>query len=299
MTSFSRDALRERLRGHTRSSVLVVSDLDGTLIHGSTLHERVEESLTRLRESGVELMIATGRGLEGARRICQRIAARTPEPFYAACSDGAIIARWSGGVTTDMSDDRFHTDGSGVEVVHAHTYDPAPVLDALAGHTLEYAVQGVAGPFYTPEPVPYRMVDDGFVTVPEHVLRTIPVSKVVVRHHGGYATESDLRSSAEWHEVYGAMGESVHPIPVAPEWVDVVAAGVSKGAAVREVRRPDTFVIAIGDSLNDLPLFEEADFSVAMGNAVPEVHAVADAVVPSWMDDGAATLFDAIVEELA
>jgi hydroxymethylpyrimidine pyrophosphatase-like HAD family hydrolase len=57
--------------------------------------------------------------------------------------------------------------------------------------------------------------------------------------------------------------------------VDVIKAGCSKGAALREWaacrRIPAGEVMAIGDNLNDLPMLEFAGHPILMGNAVPEL----------------------------
>ncbi len=45
-------------------------------------------------------------------------------------------------------------------------------------------------------------------------------------------------------------------------------------------------VIAVGDGMNDLPLFKACGFRIAMGNADPELKAIADYVAPSVEDDG-------------
>jgi len=47
-------------------------------------------------------------------------------------------------------------------------------------------------------------------------------------------------------------------------------------------------VIGIGDSQNDLPLFEAAGFKIAMGNAIEELKVKADYIAPSVDDDGLA-----------
>ena len=44
--------------------------------------------------------------------------------------------------------------------------------------------------------------------------------------------------------------------------------------------------IGVGDSNNDVPLFESVGFKVAMGNATPELQSLADYVCPSVEDDG-------------
>lgn len=54
-------------------------------------------------------------------------------------------------------------------------------------------------------------------------------------------------------------------------------------------------VVAVGDNYNDLPLLAWAGTAMAPANAVPEVLAIADRVLPSNRDDGVAQL----LEELA
>jgi len=46
--------------------------------------------------------------------------------------------------------------------------------------------------------------------------------------------------------------------------------------------------IGIGDSYNDLTFLLACGLKVAMGNAVPEVKAIADYVAPSYEEDGVA-----------
>jgi len=45
-------------------------------------------------------------------------------------------------------------------------------------------------------------------------------------------------------------------------------------------------VIGIGDSYNDFPLLMACGLKVAMGNAVPEIKAIADYIAPSYTQDG-------------
>ncbi len=68
--------------------------------------------------------------------------------------------------------------------------------------------------------------------------------------------------------------------------------GVSKGAALQQLAQrlgiPREEVIAIGDQENDLPMIRWAGLGLAMGNAIPEVQAAADAVLPPVWEDGVA-----------
>ncbi len=75
-------------------------------------------------------------------------------------------------------------------------------------------------------------------------------------------------------------------------WLDLAAAGVSKASGLDHVAAElgvtADDALAIGDGRNDLEMLAWARRGVAMGQAVPEVHAVADATTASVDDDGAA-----------
>jgi hydroxymethylpyrimidine pyrophosphatase-like HAD family hydrolase len=83
-----------------------------------------------------------------------------------------------------------------------------------------------------------------------------------------------------------------------PEGIEVVidpelaALGISKGSALAALAArlgiAREQVIAIGDHENDLPMIEWAGLGLAMGNAIPAAHAIADAVLPSVEQAGVA-----------
>lgn len=62
------------------------------------------------------------------------------------------------------------------------------------------------------------------------------------------------------------------------------ASGIAFLEAYFEIPHEDT--IAIGDSTNDLPMLEYADYSIAMGNSARELFEIVDYVTDSVMDDG-------------
>lgn len=55
-------------------------------------------------------------------------------------------------------------------------------------------------------------------------------------------------------------------------------------------------IIAIGDDVNDLPMIEHAGLGVAMGNARPEVLAVAKRVIGTNADEGLAEFLEELVD---
>jgi hypothetical protein len=62
--------------------------------------------------------------------------------------------------------------------------------------------------------------------------------------------------------------------------------------------RPDE-TMAFGDGYNDLELFEQADFSYAVSNAVPELKARAHAVIGSNDADSVLQTIQRTIEEQA
>lgn len=62
----------------------------------------------------------------------------------------------------------------------------------------------------------------------------------------------------------------------------------SKATAVSVVRAryPEFRTVAVGDSANDLPMFQTCDVAICMGNGTPEAKAAADYVTESLEDDG-------------
>lgn len=77
-----------------------------------------------------------------------------------------------------------------------------------------------------------------------------------------------------------------------PHYIEVLPVGVDKGLAVQRVCEAAGFtkeqVMAIGDSENDIGMFDAAGLRVAMGNAYPELKANADIIAPDCNNDGVA-----------
>lgn len=54
-------------------------------------------------------------------------------------------------------------------------------------------------------------------------------------------------------------------------------------------------LIGVGDSYNDFPLLMACGLKIAMGNAVPELKAIADFIAPSVEEDGVATIIEKFI----
>lgn len=97
-----------------------------------------------------------------------------------------------------------------------------------------------------------------------------------------------------------ALGDAFHVIPGSIPLPggsngEIGQAGVTKGSAITAVLAqlglPATDAIGIGDSWNDVEMFEVVGTPVAMGNAAPELQKLAGRVTTSVLDDGVHNAF--------
>lgn len=90
-----------------------------------------------------------------------------------------------------------------------------------------------------------------------------------------------------------------------PDWnpgklsLTITHAMATKQHAILEVAKllgiETTEIIGVGDGYNDFPLLMACGLKVAMGNAVPELKAIADYIAPPVEDDGVADVIEKFV----
>ncbi|KKS86821.1 MAG: hypothetical protein UV61_C0006G0022 [Candidatus Gottesmanbacteria bacterium GW2011_GWB1_43_11] len=56
-------------------------------------------------------------------------------------------------------------------------------------------------------------------------------------------------------------------------------------------------IIGVGDGYNDFPLLMACGLKIAMGNAVPDLKAIADFVAPGVEEDGVAVVIEKFILE--
>ena len=88
----------------------------------------------------------------------------------------------------------------------------------------------------------------------------------------------------------GELGREYHAMRWHPFSVDLLHAEGSKARGIRSVCAalgvPLAGTMAFGDGLNDVEMFKTVGFGVAMGDAVPELRAVAQMQTGTVEEDG-------------
>ncbi|MCB9665814.1 MAG: HAD family phosphatase [Alphaproteobacteria bacterium] len=235
-----------------------VLDLDGTLLGPD--HQMAPEAVAALAAAhaqGVHVVIATGRILAAT---LPALAALPFRPWLVCC----------GGQTVLAPDD--------TEARVTRTLDPAHVADALARALPEpdVAIQlytATTQAMWRPNAAGrFLGTSEGIDFTPLDVLPEAPddLVKIVFTAEPEVALALDARFAGELPYSYTPTGR---------RYRDVLPRGVDKGVALRRLLArtgwPADRVLAAGDNANDLPLFAEARWRVAVVGRCPPLVALA------------------------
>lgn len=274
------------------SSRIVFIDVDGTILeHGSTVAPSTLDAIRAARAAGHRVMLCTGRAQGDIDPAVQAIGV-----------DGAIT---NGGVTAVVDD----------EVVVSRLMPPEAVdrlVDTMGVLGIHYFLQTDDEVFASrgmsalvSGHVAALRVDDGHATPrPEDSfagLATRTFRDVSLAARGTVAKAVFVSLETDGLErLEAALGDEFHVVPGSiplPGGAngEVCLRGTNKGTAIELVLahlgEDAADVIGIGDSWNDVEMFEVCGTSVAMGNAEPELKALADLVTTSIADDGVRNAF--------
>ena len=259
---------------------LIAIDIDGTLLKwvdgvGATYEQIPEvtyEAVRRAHDAGVHVVLASGRSPHGMTRIADLLdlPGEERDPLWVVASNGAVVFRYPP-----------------VEVVHEETFDARPAVEAvLREHpNALVAVEERGRGYRVNRHFPDGELSGDMIITDVADLVADKVSRVIIRDPE--ATADDFVALASRLGLHGTdyvVGWTA--------WLDLSPVGVSKAsglAIVAEklgVDRED--VLAIGDGRNDIEMLRWAGRGVAMGQAVEEVKAAADAVTETVENDGLA-----------
>src|SRR5438067_6006851 len=242
---------------------LLLSDVDGTLVTSEkVLTPRARRAVLRLREKNIRFAITSGRPPRGMRMFVDPLGLAEP---IAGFNGGAYVApdlrllesfamsHEAAKRAVELLSDR------GLDA-WLYTGDGWYVRNPDAPHVVRES-RTVA---FSPEVV------DGFDGLFAAAVKVVGVSDDFAR-----VEEAD-------REIARALAKDVSVSRSQPYYVDITNPVANKAAVVRyhasRLSIPAAEIATIGDMPNDVLMFRESGFSVAMGNASPDVKAQAAAV---------------------
>jgi Cof subfamily protein (haloacid dehalogenase superfamily) len=262
---------------------LVVSDMDGTLLTSSNrVPDALWPILEELRANGILFVPASGRQYSTLHGLFERAIVGMP----VIAGNGSVVIRDGVELSSSILDGAVVSEivrltselaagGADVGVVLCGKFDAyvsrhdRDFLDAVGGYCPEFAI-----------------VDD-LLAVGEEVTR---IAIYAADGAEDYASDAFGRF-ARTHQVSVSSAR----------WIDISAAGVTKGTALSALQtelgisRAET--MAFGDYLNDLEMLEASQHSFAMDDAHPAVKFVARHIAPSNSEDGVIQVLDELLRQ--
>jgi Cof subfamily protein (haloacid dehalogenase superfamily) len=259
---------------------LVISDVDGTLVtNDKTLTERSRAAVLQLGAAGIAFTIASSRPPFGLRMLVEALDLRLPMGAY---NGGALVM----------------PDLTALEQLLLSPEAARAAITVLRSFAVDIWV-------FSGDRWLLENPDGSYVAKEEHTIRTRPtiveslddhvdtVAKIV-----GVSGDFDRLTRCEpvAHRTLGATASIARSQQY---YLDFTPAGTDKGATVVALARrlgiAVSAIATIGDMENDVAMFRQGGFSVAMGNASPEVKKLADAVTLSNTEDGFANAVEQLI----
>ena len=269
-------------------STLFLSDLDGTLLdRTASLPAEDAVRINRLTAEGVRISFATARTVRSVKTILSAVDFSHPGCAPVALMNGTMIRDMREGKYLAVEKIRPASvrallaamDGTGAEPF-VYTCDTANPVDGDPLVTYYRRIGNGAMRRFRDERVnkykkPFRVFGG-----PEELERGGEVVYFCV-----IGPEGLIRETAREAEQVPRVSLTAYPDAYEP-WVwylEIFPETASKRHAVEFLRSwtGADFVVAFGDNRNDIPMFEAADFAVAVSSASEEVKAEADAETDS------------------
>ena len=260
---------------------LIVLDLDGTLTNSKKeITPRNRETLIRMQEQGIRLVLASGRPTYGIVPLANELRMNEFGGFILSYNGGEII-NWE---TQEMVYENV-LPNEVVPVLYecARTHQ----LSILTYDGAEIITENSQDPYVLKEAflnkMAVRETNDFLTDI------TLPVAKCLI------VGDADKLIPLEAELCLRLQGR-INVFRSEPYFLELVPQGIDKALSLavllKEIGVAREEVIAIGDGYNDLSMIRFAGLGIAMGNAQEPVKKAADYITLSNEEDGVAEAID-------
>jgi Cof subfamily protein (haloacid dehalogenase superfamily) len=252
---------------------LVVADLDGTIVHNKEISNKVKQSIKKIQEKGIVFSIATGRHIDGVKKIYKDLGVNGP----VVCSNGALVV------------DPLKNEAISIEVMdNDRVFEIMKVCKKNDSDFLLYTTTEIVGTEGGTKklleklskdnqikmtPLPYRELID---KVEDNILKVLIIEYDEEKYNM-------IHSEVDKIEGIAYTMSQVGFIDCSKKFVNK-AYGVAKLAEYYGIGMND--IIAFGDQDNDIEMLQSVGFGVAMNNASPRAKLAADFITGDVRGDG-------------
>lgn len=260
-------------------SKLYVSDLDGTLLRSDQVtSDYTNQVINTLVDKGMLFSYATARSLITAKKVTMGIQAKIPLIVY----NGAFVI-----------------DNVTEEILIANYFDDTVflLLDDLFNNNIYPIVysyiKGSEKFSFVPELCTKGM--NKFIESRNGDVRTNAVSSLAELKLGNVFYITCIDDSEKLKPLYNKYKDTYHcvfqtDIYTKDKWLEIMPIEASKSNAIKQLQTMlgCEKLIAFGDGINDIDMFQISDESYAVANAHEELKKHATAVISSNDEDGVA-----------
>ncbi len=259
---------------------LYVSDLDGTLLRSDArTSEYTNQVINQLTSEGILFSYATARSYLTATKATKGLNAKIPIITY----NGAVI----------LQNDTF-------DIIAQNAFCPnekEEILNALLCrdiYPIVYVYRSGKEKFSYLVNKCNRATTE-FLLTRKGDVRDTPVASGSALGFGDAFYFVCIDAYEKLEPLYIQFKEKYHcifqtEIYSGEQWLEIVPKSVSKANAILQLKEDlgIEYIVAFGDGKNDIEMFEIADESYAVENAVDELKAIATGIIESNDSDGVA-----------
>lgn len=258
---------------------LYVSDLDGTLLRSDiSTSDYTNATINRLAQQGMLFSYATARSYVTSTKVTRGLNARIPLIVY----NGAFVID---NVTGEILLSNFFGEDAHALLDDLLAHDVHPIVYAFVDGQEKFS--------YVPEKCSRGVMD--FVATRKGDRRDNPIDSVQDLHRGEifyFACIDEEHKLEPLQRKYKDRYHTVYQRDIysGDQWLEIMPLAASKSNAIRQLKALlgcDRLVV-FGDGKNDIDMFELADESYAVRNAVDELKQIATAVIAGNDEDGVA-----------
>lgn len=259
---------------------LLVSDIDGTLLHDGVVPQKNIEAIEWFKSEGGIFTIATGRAISAAKYSYEISRANAP-----------LIAL-NGSVIYDLKKETFlyrnSLDPRCVDIVF-EILEKFPTVGAEFFNGLDiYLIRGNAGTKHHSEYENFQFKD-----LPEN-FTSIPWEKVLFAFEDFETVAMVEEYVKKFDTDYCRFVNTC--VSETARYFELLPANVNKGTAIKEMKRLSGAAVSfgIGDFYNDLELIRDADYGASVLAAPDEIKQIANYVTCSCEDGAVADFINQI-----
>ncbi|TGE70924.1 Cof-type HAD-IIB family hydrolase [Weissella confusa] len=255
---------------------LITIDIDDTLVNtAKQVTPRVKTALQEATAQGVKVVLTTGRPLPGVQEYLDELGLNHQDDQYAITYNGGVVQTTNG------------EELGGKELAYSDYLRLREVADELGAYL---QVETIDAAYTSAKEINYWASRENFLIKMPLIIK--PVDEMDPNdHYVKFMFIGDEADIDSWRDALPAdVKDAYYIVKSTPQHLEFMHKDATKGsglltlAAKLGIDQSET--MALGDQQNDITMIEAAGLGVAMGNAVPEVKAVADVEATTQNTDG-------------